>query len=131
MSIAYRTCSTCLQHFTSKLWVQVGGSKAPKRLLDHYFLSIGRDALCLLGCHGITAHKNDRHTIMGCNQCIDTRLTNDLSVDTHLPDSSRIIGVREDSMLSSNGAVITDKADTSETGIQAFHHVKRLVPAGN
>src|SRR5579884_3802124 len=117
MYIAHRTCSTFLQHFTGNLWVKVGGSKASKRLLHYYFLRIRRDALCLLGCYCITAHKNDRYAIMGSNQCINTGLTDDLSVDTHLPDSSRIVGVREDSMLCSNGAVITDKADTSETSI--------------
>src|SRR5438128_2885661 len=111
--------------------MHMSSSETPQGLLDDHFFGMWRDALRLLHSDCIPADKDNRHAIMGSYQRIDGRLTDNLTVDTHLPDSPRVVGMRENSMLGTNRAVITDKADSIKACVKPLHHIERLVLASD
>src|SRR5581483_4594279 len=131
MQVAHSTSSSGTQEFAGNAGMQIGGRKTGNRLLDDDFFGIGGDRLCLLRSYSIATDEDNGHVVVCCNQRIDARFSYNLSVDAYFPDSSRVIGVRENGMFSANGAMIADEADTIEASIQAFHHVQGLVLTGN
>src|SRR5436305_15098599 len=99
-------------------------------LYDNIF-GLRGDQLCLLDGRLVAADKNYWHCIMRSHQRIDTRLAHYLPVYAHLPDRTRIIGMRKNSAFSANRPMIADKADPVKADIKSLHHVQRLMPTSN
>ncbi len=63
------------------------------------------------------------------HQGVDARFSDNFTVDTYLPNSTRIVCMGKHSVFCTDGPMITDKANAIKAGIQSFHHIERFVPA--
>src|SRR5215470_12999551 len=111
--------------------MQVGGGGAGDGFFDNDAVHCWQGLAGLGGGDLIASDQDDGDAVMGGNQGVEGGFADDAPIDGYFPDGAWVIAMAENGVAGADRAMIAYKEDGIKGAIQPFHHVERLVLAGD
>ena len=100
-------------------------------LLDHDAFGVGQERVRLGGGLPVPGDQPDRDPAGQRDQGVDAALADPDPVQRDVRDHRRVVGVRQHRALAGDRPVVAHHEHDVRAGLQALHHVQRLVPPGH